>query len=147
VTLGVLAVAGIAAALVLPSMLRPDCPPPGSGIRCEYTTEMRPWLRFLIGTAAVLPLVLRLGYRHHAGPWVAIPLWVLVTAGAVLLIARRGLVEARGGDCSAYPRCYTPGHPYVGVALAMVLAATAVAFWLWDKRAGPTERHHEDVVS
>jgi ferric-dicitrate binding protein FerR (iron transport regulator) len=32
-------------------------------------------------------------------------------------------------------------------ALAMVLAATAVAFWLWDKRAGPTERHHEDVIS
>jgi hypothetical protein len=91
-------------------------------------------------------IVLRLGYRRRAGPWVALAFWVPDTAGAVLLIARRGLVEA-WGDCEFCPRCYTAGRPYVGVALAMLFAAMVVAFWLWDKGAGPTERHHEDVVS
>ncbi len=147
VALGLLALGGIAVALALPSNLRPDCPPRGSGYRCEYTIEMRPWLRLPIGTAAVLPLALRLGYRRRAGPWVALAFWVLAVAGAVLLIAQRGLVEASGGDCEFYPRCYTPGHPYAGVALAMVFAATVIAFWLWDKGAGPTERDHEDVGS
>jgi hypothetical protein len=50
--------------------------------------------------AGELPLVLRLRYRRRAGPWVAMAFWVLAMAGAVLLIARRGLVEASGGDCS-----------------------------------------------
>jgi hypothetical protein len=107
---------------------------------------MRPWLRLLIGTAAVLPLVLRLGYRHQAGPRVAIPLWVLTSAGAVLLIARRGLVGA--SFCEFYPRCVTPGHPYIGVAAVMTMASTAAALWLWDK--GPPRgrlEHDWDVAS
>jgi hypothetical protein len=146
--LGVVALAGIVVALALPSTLRPDCPLPGSGYRCQHTTEMRPWLRLLIGTVAVLPLVRRLGSRHQAGPWVAVALWALATAGAVLLIARRGLV-ASSGDCSGYPRCYTPGHPYIGVGAAMVLAAaSAIAFWLWDKRTpSRTREDHPDIAS
>jgi hypothetical protein len=101
---------------------------------------MRPWLRLLIGTAAVFPALLLLGDQQRAGPRVAGAIWAVAALGAILIGVRRGPVEATGGDCSVYPRCYTTGHPYAFVAGAMIFTATAITFWLWDKR-GPKREH------
>ena len=125
---------GLGAATLLPSAVHPECP---SGVPCAYLTDPRVWVRLTIGAAAVVPALLLIDYQRKGGPRVGGALLALSAGGAVLLALIRGLVPTNLGDCPPYQRCVTPGHPYLGVALLVLLAGTAVAIWLWDKDYPP----------
>jgi hypothetical protein len=58
-----LAGGGVALAFALPSGHVPDCPPSSTGLGCIYHTDVRPWLRFLVAAAGVLPGVILIGSR------------------------------------------------------------------------------------
>jgi hypothetical protein len=102
-------------------------------VRCLYDTDTRTWLRLGIGALGILPFLLLVGHQRRAGLWVSWTVWAAGAIGAILLALRQGLVPASFGDCPPYPQCYTHGRPYLLVALALFLGATAMAIWLWDK--------------
>lgn len=65
--------------------------------------------------------------------WVSLTVWAAGTTGALLLTLREGLVPASFGDCPPYPQCFTPGRPFLLVALVLFVGATSMTIWLWDK--------------
>jgi hypothetical protein len=128
-----LAIGGLALAFALPSGHVPDCPPPSTGLRCIYHTDVRPWLRFLVAAAGVLPALILIGSGLGPNRKFASAILIAGTAVAVGLFLITGPIPASPGtvDCVAYPRCYVVGHPYGGPAFLVFLITAAVGFWLW----------------
>jgi hypothetical protein len=143
----VIAVGGLVLAFTLPSRTVPDCPPPGSPSKCIYMTDVRPWVRFAVGTVAVLPAVILIGARLRPSRKFASAMMIAGTTVAVVLWWIGGPVPATNGDCVAYPRCYTTGHVYGGPAFLILLITAAIGFWLWphepwDERARRSHVSH-----
>lgn len=130
----VIGVGGLVLAFSLPSRSVPDCPPPGSPWKCIYMTDVRPWVRFAIGTVAVLPAVILIGARLRPSRTLASATMIAGATLAGLLWWIGGPVPTTGGDCLAYPRCYTSGHPYGGPAFLIMLITAAIVFWLWPHK-------------
>jgi hypothetical protein len=129
-----LAVMGLGIAFTLPSSLVPDCPQPSSGVACAYGVDTHPWWRFLVGVVAVLPVVVVVGARFRGNIPAAILVAIAGMASAVGLLSINGTVPATEGDCLLYPRCYTDGHPYTDVAVAVFVITAGLVFWLWQPR-------------
>jgi hypothetical protein len=125
---------GLVVAILLPSAVHAECP---SGAPCAYLTDPRVWVRVAIGAAAIAPALMLMAYQRRGGPRAGGALLALSAGGAVVLALLPGLVPTTLGDCPPYQRCVTRGHPYLGVALAVLLGGTAVAIWLWDKDYPP----------
>jgi hypothetical protein len=126
------ALIGLGCAFAFPSSRVADCPPTSSGVACVMNVDVHPWIRVGIGLAALVPAISLIGSRFIGNRWVAAALLVTGFACATLLWSVSGLVPARGGDCPPYPRCFTPGHPYGGAAVVVLIFALFFAAWLWN---------------
>ena len=136
----IVAACALAIAILLPSTVRPECPPPSTGVRCASSTDVHAWIRLGIGALGVVPMLIVIGHQRRGGPWVSMTVLAMGTTTAVVLGLRGGLVPTTLGDCPPYPRCFTAGHPYLGVAFAVFVLTVMLAIWLWDKDYPPPSR-------
>jgi hypothetical protein len=124
---------GFGIAFALPSSSVPDCPPPSSIHPCIYETDTRPWIRFLIGAAGLVPAAIVVGTRYQGNRLVATGVVVAGVATAVLLWSIRGDVPTSAGDCVDYPQCYTTEHPDGGPAFVVLFLTLVASIWLWTR--------------
>jgi hypothetical protein len=127
---------GLGIAFAYPSSSVPDCPPPSTGHPCLHTTDTHPWIRFLIGAAGLVPATVVVGTRYQGNRLVAGGVGIAGLVTAVLLWSIRDLVPTSAGDCVVYPQCYTMGHPYWGVVLAVLFLTLVAGVWLWTPNVG-----------
>ena len=119
-------------AIALPAAIHQDCPPAPLPQPCIPVNDPHAFLRFAIVALGAIPVLVVIG-RGGLGDrrWFGWGILLATVAAAVLLALPHGLVPMDRGDCPPYPRCFTPGRPYLTLAWCVFLLGACLWLWLW----------------